>query len=1657
MYINKIDDLIDKIIDDFSIAMRDNKQYNIFISQNFVKYQKNINDMFMDYIKTINIGEINELVKNADNVGTILNIIKRYIAFYFFLTIGANYTWKNDIFINNIVEFSKNQPAYPFKVVNFFNSENNALLIKYNDLVKNIMTLLSLEGSALSNTAAKPEYKEAVSFLNKLGSEYIDVAFKTGTKNDQIHNIIKTIIILLIYKRGEKDEVFRILEMIENEDSEYTFIDVVVPKTTRIDFASIEALLSEKDIVRGLAHEFWGYLTEYKNNIKLVDITVEEKILNLINSRIIVPIVDDFLLYHKDTERYDKHSNDPTKNLKKNKEDTKIRYIVNKIDRASDLYSDAAKKDPKVKADIKKLFNVPLADRKAVLYNHNEDVKIINKLLNQGKGTIENNEYYNDLLYYKKYPYINFKDFQHNGFSLTLTETVTLIRSISLDPETPQNDKNIIQLRVGSKDQTINIVGFAIVTNKSRINCLKLRDFSDITTLEEKKKNGYELMENFIQETQLNTKLHKSSVYWLFDLENDVVNMDTYEQIDKLGFQEQLRYMISKLYDSVVDEIFYEVRTKIAKYKHISLHNALKIIEKYEDRYKFPKNTPLFDDLEGYIYDNIIKVEPAYDENDDKFFGLSKDAIKLEKVEQDTSDKIQTVRIDVIKAVSKEEEDQDVIIGVCQHNISWDNIAYLRKTNPNTYSELLYDFIEQYVIENQDGDFICKSCGHQLNIKKYVLDGTFDDDSQKFIAFATPLDIPLEEVPEYRKYNIVIRNIDKIIEKIANITGIPYMNGTSYAVKSKRKNITKDAIDLVIMNNIKLKKNFKERNIEASKLYGVNRELSNLFIFELDNSIFVYSSKEKDFYKHIKYNNIIAYLILLIILELNDNHISFLFGNSKSTCNYTIFEKFGHSLFDGLKVRRNIQGDTIDIKRYKTLCYILYIVTCFITRYGIWHQFINKTDTKDTNTDTGSDTSDDHNTKPKIDLKKLKQSTATKKKSFDPRIQKTIIHTVVDVLNSILEIGSSQSNNQRLYNIFQTKYFMKLQTMFMNEDLLNPFKMDQSSSIANERKDYVMGKMSAIPLPGYYIPQLLDDPHYNKCKNARFVPKSRKPTLDDLPHIDNTTNCLSGDFHDWITGSGPIKCKLCNVLITVKYNEEDTKIIHKNIKYIALQKLAEKYCNDGTLHNYVFADEDACNVCVKCKVSENFKFSHEELDIIEKKVNENHQREREENKQIIESITKKYEEEEKVSNELFNKLLDHFKRDSTVEHPYKFIDQFINNIRGIIGDDTGKDSNTLLQDNVYIIDHDQFGYKLDNPIVIIDKDNRIFYKSNHPVFKTDVIYYTSHRNGKTDVFYDAITHILLGYKENSRDYIIDKKSDRKIKINLSVANKLKILGYKTQIVNIKQLLDDEMINNPNDSYEDIMRNILTNIIRERIHNLKKIVVEFQRYIYRFRSTPLNITKETTSKEYNEEKDEETKLYEKYNKKLYQINTESDNGKHQLFKNWSEITNSIFVDNLEEKNINFKNVNLLNVDEITKYGVNSNMLLYYIISEIDKLFHFNAENKFMRINIVGFVIDFITYVFSLFNTDDLMNIYDIKRFSYILQSESYVHDMDQKGHGLQSETTGIYDEYKEDDVQPTEEEGERIIDDEEEGDALDIDVDLENDAEEVQDYYPKIWD
>lgn len=1582
MYIDKIDELIDSIIDDiFNNIVLKNKEFNKFLKeQNFVKFQKDINIIIHDYIHSINVNVIKENTKNNESFAFIFEIIKKYVALYVFLTIGAYYEYKDEVFINNIVEFTKNQKSFELKINNFFNSDSNSFIVELFKFIKNINTLISTEQSKLANIINKPDFKKPIEFLNSLGNDFIQLNFIKNKDKNNIHNIIKTIIILEIYKKNDKPEISRMLELSASGDEEYIFIDIVVPSKTVLDIETFEKVLSKKDIVKGLAYNFWNYMIEFENEASkpAESIDIDDRIVKLINSGILIPIVDDFLMFHKDTEKYDIISEQSSV---KKKDDTRLKYIVNKLETITEFYSETTNTNPKIKDNIKKLFYTPLNNRKATLYNNNEDGKIIQKILNIGKVSSENAELMNDLFEFRKYAYANFKDINGFGFSLLLNKTVNAVRSVSFETsgEFKQSGQSSIQLRVGSNNQVINIMGFLIPTNLRPLECLKVRDTVNIKSLS-KSKNGYNLTLDYITDAIIKNKDHKSSVVWLFNPNEDTVRLDNYNQSTAISPQETIRQMVGQLYNDILFTIYNETMLKLDAFKSIEIQKGFALVQHVEKQLmSFMHNPEYKTSIENKIlFDKSIKTEDVYDLKEDDFGGITGNILKLPKIK--TPEKSKTILSIINPSVISEKgtfETVESVAGlVCQHNISWERITEIRKTDASKYLDLLNEFIQVYITENTESDFVCRSCGFILPIKKFITDGAFDNDTGKYVPFSISMNVPLETIPEYQNYKRTINAIDKYIEKISSINNIPYLSGLSPAVKWKRRAIIKDIIDIILLNNKILKKKYKDRKEISNKKYGVSNNFNEFFIFDLEDSIFIFTSKDKDYYKSTKQNNVLSYIIIGIMLELNDSHISFMSGDNKGVCNYPVFHKYGHTLFDGLNIVVNKSGDTQSIKKYPVLCYILYIISCMITKYNMWN-FV------------------DENEKP-----------IKGKRKFNPIIQKHVIHTTIDILNSILEV-SGQKNTNYLYEIISVKLIQKLQTTFSNEALLDIFKSElDKTSIALEKKAFILSKSEPIVLTGKHIPYTFDNSQnlYKKYYSSKFVPYTKPLTFNFDEEITNITNCNDGKFHEWTLSGKIMKCKLCDVEQN-KLIDKETKNIQYNHHQIILSQFAKKYCVDASLHEFIFNVEDKKNICKLCKKTNDFKYSENELNQLEKNLIKRIDNDNISFGKNIILLNEDDKKELSYQEKVVKKINDEYKSIITKDNNYKFIDILVNLFKDIIGSETNLESptNFNITHNIYTITHDHFGNKLDKPLILSEKDGKIQIKDNHPFFKTDVIYYSSFKAGRTDIFYDAHTNIYLGYKESNRDFILAKNNDIRIVVNYSIYNKLKIFGYYSKFIDIQKEIINVQENikvsqNKDINIEHEIKEVIKNIIRNRIKNIKNAIIEFQRFINRIKYGFKIEKKEKEDSQENFLKKEEdyndpiNTLIETYAKKLTNFNIKSDSGSHRVFKHYKAIVNNMFIDeSIDDVNFNFdKNTQFIDLDDIINYDTTGNKLIFYLIMEIVELIGYNS-NKFTKTNIVMFFIDIINMLFDRYNYDNAMNNNYVRRFYLIANNMNFVLD------------------------------------------------------------------
>ena len=910
------------------------------------------------------------------------------------------------------------------------------------------------------------------------------------------------------------------------------------------------------------------------------------------------------------------------------------------------------------------------------------------------------------------------------------------------------------------------------------------------------------------------------------------------------------------------------------------------------------------------------------------------------------------------------------------------------------YEKLYYEFNQQFVEIGPNLDFQCKSCKCPIELKRFMIDGAFDEKTKTFQTFSVNTSVNIEYVPEYEKYKICIRSVDKLIDRISSIMNIQNLMGDSFSTKTKRRVVIKAVIDLILAHNQILKDSNYMKSQERIKLLqkiGTTKDLSNIWVFELDNSIFIYSSKERDFFKIIKYDNVIAYIIILLILELNDSMIINLkneIGTKTSStlykiCSYSTFKKIGHSLFKDLNIIINKSFEMKPINDFPILCYLIYIFSCFITRYNLW----------------------------------LSTEKVLDKKKFDPNIQKHIIHTVIELLNTILKVDVAETKKKRqyLYEIIDSKFYSKLD-FYKDQELLG--RLDELYLGENSIKEMKVANIESNKFdinPETYDYKIGVDLIWQKlCKKydlIRYRPEDVKH-LQPIISSNNLTNCKSGTFHDFkiyeldtnkkvngIGGKYTLKCTICGQEAGLEnFDSQETSLIKKAVVMQYLRKMSKKYCKDGKVHLFIYETEkfkeNTINIrkCKYCGYKENSpsELSDSELLKLYKTIDDN----RIKISKYIEGITSEIKEKDKNKINYVNKIIEKviYKFEKVDNDITINIDLLLDNIQKLLGKEILINNNFYnLYDNIFIIDHDNQGKKLDVEERIYEKDNKFREIKDHSFFKRDVLVYTIMKNTKYEVFYDLYSKNLLGYREVNKDYNIINKYDCKIRINYSIKNILTMFGFTRNYIELTDF-NPEFFGFSKIILEKFKQNIkvdeyINKIFFRRFLLIKKLCLDINTYINRFyykykvklvndpTKISINIDNKTKIKiqeEYEISNSPLDLIYNKFTKKIENLNIEKIDPKgieHIFLKYFSEIYSYYSYKNYvpdSEIRINFINFNFL-----LKKDYNSNVILNYLIDEINRLLSYN-DNKVIKQNLMNFILELIVKLFNMYN-------YDVSRF------------------------------------------------------------------------------
>jgi len=1528
MIINTIDELFDVILNNFYDFLYKKDILKKFTKDpNFVKFQEEILKIIYEFIKTIPSNDILKIIKKNIFLDNIINIIKRYCAFYIYLGIGYYYNEGRDLFITNIIETSKNQKDSMYQITNFYNSDNNSKIINFYNEIQNIKSLMEFKSIdkikiIISNNPIK--FEGTMKLFNELGEDYVINNFLI---KDNFQNIIKTIIFKQIYLKEEKHEINQYLNEIDKIEGEYKYIEIIVPNSKKIvDFNIIQKLLNVQQLRKGIAEEIYNYLTEFQENKEIIVNENQDFINYLFSNKIIIPMTEDFLRYHKDTEKYESDTE-------------KIKYIITKMNTIINKY-------PKI--DIDKYFYKNLDPRLAILYNDNEEIKIIQKLM-ISDNTADSDSLI-ELQNLRKYAYGNFKNSNNTVIKLRTSNTIDAIRLINLK----KKKKELLETRIGHNYIDLNVVG--IVFNPTRLkkikplDCYTVQDLINVNDVT-KKNNGFL---SFIK--ILDSSLNKNKLYyWLFNNETDIPKLNKYIDYNKNDPTNNFNIMLSEIYNKWINII----KNKFIKYlnsiENINLIQLEYLINVYEKKYFNLNFNP---EIKNFILNKALtekfkESEIEEDLTDNLIPGIRATIIKLPSIKIDKNKK----NIIIIDKNIKDIEETDIIEtrAICNHYIKWANLSNISKSDNKDLNQMVFEFVKKYVKQNEKGDYICKSCNEMLALTKYVKEGSYNKETDEFMTTSLAVNQQLYDMPKYATLNRTIKNLEKNIEKIAYIADILYYLGNSATIKMHRKTIVKDTIDLILLHTNYIKLQPKDRTEKAVQNYNINKDLTNLFFFELKDDIFLTSSTDTDYYKLIKFNNVIAYLILIIITELNASQILNLKNDKR--CNYFFYSQFGDIIFKNLYLRLN-EKDKILITQIPLFAYCIYYFSCLLTSNKIW---------------LWTDTSD-----PKI------------KNDFNITIQKIIIHTLIDLINSIIE-ANLEKNKNYMYEILVARFLDKIKTTFNDKEILKKLNNNMNNNIKFDEKtnriSFLTKKINYISIDKDNKDNKDDKDNFdfnytkNYC-NVKTKIINKVKFKKDVNIINSLTNCEDGNFHKWIFVDGTMICSLCKKKYSDLVNENNTtESTEMNVNYFDklkftfIKKLTKKYCLDGKLHQINITD----GICNLCNINpDTYKYTITELNKLDKILNDKENNQIQQNYDILKEKEKQVADTQTLNRKIIGKFNKHFVNDIIDKYSSNklenYIIVFIDKLISILGNKIKiKNKTTYLKDTLYIIDHNYLGNDTKTNINILSSDGLILTFNNHQAFNKDILYYKDKIN-KVYVYYDIVTLQYLGYSEDNKN-IKKNKNNATIKIEYSIKDCLLLLGLENTYTNLYHI-DSTLINhfNPN------LNTIINQILRTRIINLKQIISRAQSIINSVR----NHGKNTNS--YNLK---EKTIINEFITKLHIFNLKNTENEKGVFKNSKYINNLINLKQIYGEQNYPLNTNYFNNNILNNASNSDTKLIYYLIVNFNRLLDYNKQPA-IETELAYFIIRIIEYSFELYFKEN--NYSEIRKFDYIiLCDEPYIDE------------------------------------------------------------------
>lgn len=1455
-------------------------------SNDFTKYQKEINDMLTKITETVSQSKTYTNIFGDNTI--MLEHIKKYISTYFFLLLGL-YQPSISLFVNKYIDFVRNQQEFDFESDDFFNSDSTNFIIETTKLI-----------SYVRDIKKKKQIKNDQ--IAKSASEFIEKNnIGLSENNEMYHFIVKAAIIELLYHTTGKSQIAELIN-VSGDDSEYIYIDIVVPKNKNTDVLTILSYLPEE-----IKKQYYGEIVEFISSDNSEELlTYDEKILRLVNSKSIVPIVQDFMLYNKQNEKY---IINPL-----NKKDTKIKYIIDKINKVKNLFN----KNEKLQSNT---FIETLRHRRAVAVNDSEDLNIISKSDNFNIQS-DIKLYYLDLKSYRRYPYINFNEIENgNGFQMYPNKTLNVVRDITLNYVDKSDLYDYIESRTVIEGDIINVVGFFISGGVNDLQCIKSKKLVNVRDIN--LKNGNITSNDLLTKINFDQEKSDKGYYWFFDLEKDRLKTQTFNIVDFTDKTLVTKLMISDFYESIKLRIEEAIRNKVStilKSFPLTIEKLEAIIEYYENYFfPMPRNSSFYSLLlsEVLAASNVLikkyveKIVPKKNMHTQILLPSMKEKVK------DT-----TIKIYMNEKITKKKIEVESYEAICQHFYDWNIVTKSKYDNTeDSFENKLYNFISSYIIYNEKtSDSICKSCGIVVPIVSYTEGGKYSSNGT-FVLDSSSLYIPLNKMKKYERFSEkFINELDFVLYKLTNIYKFNYYNGDSRNIKLRRESLLKEVIDFIDNDNIfVLKRKYETRISKLKDNYGITPSRSSLIYFDLNDSLY---SEEKNEKNNIMQNVVTTYMSVLLLINIDEEQISEIKNSNDKICTTAFFTKFKGKLFEGLKIIVDNKYTKHNILKYEALCYIIFCFTCLITKYKLW-----------------------------------KSSEAEDKKySFTNQIQ--AINTIVDIINNLMEMYCMKNQKKLLtdntsYKRILEKFVFKLNTIYTDPKIME--KILNSGNY--ESKEIVIMANYAKGMNTFEVDDLFKLRDYNLSPQSfRNIVRTQINNLfffnnDIRYNIDNTTNCIDGNFHSFKNEGIYLVCTNCSERLDVLVFKKE------------LTKLIEKKC-DSNMSSYIYSQINYGNESpekekgiVQAFLDEKRKIIKEESLFIERKRSDEIKKNDGKNK-IGEALKKKYG-----------------KTPSSFETLKTYVDAFITKLENIIGKELKINEEYYFRNDIIIIEHRFDGIKLSAPEYIYDSPKQVKYHVHHPFFKIPVLQIDL--SSKNISLFFTKTKTIIGYKKQNEE-LTRSEVLFKYKVIQSLFNRILYLGIEYQYVE-----DTE------DKINDIESCIST-----RILNIRGIIPEIYGYLFKILNNYFEFYKQKEAEditEYDVIIKNEKKIYDKYYEGFNKEKIITKNEEDKFMIGWKKVIDYSYENESDTpKEYIFSNDTSLVVEDIINNDVQGNFMLTYIIDNIQKLIDININTS--QKLVMSCMIDIISNNYSKFNNDNIKTDIRIDRFIEILNNPIYVYDV-----------------------------------------------------------------